>query len=112
MFEKACLIDLDNENPHSSDAGIHAASYGGLWQCVVYGFGGVRMLGGKLRISPSLPKAWSKLSYTILWKGQRLAVTVTKDRVEIVNEKAAAPVQVEIWGKSYSFVEGIQVDRV
>ena len=49
MFRKACGIDLSNENPHSSDAGIHAASCGGLWQCVVYGFGGVRMLGGKLR---------------------------------------------------------------
>ena len=61
MFRKACLIDLDNTNPHSSDAGIHAASYGGLWQCAVQGFGGLRMLGGKLRISPNLPKAWNKL---------------------------------------------------
>lgn len=112
MFRKACLIDLDNENPHSSDAGIHAASYGGLWQCVVYGFGGVRMLGGKLRINPSLPKAWSRLCYTILWKGQRLAVTVTKDAVEIVNEAAAAPVEVEIRGKHYSFIDRIQVDEI
>ena len=73
MFRKACGIDLSNENPHSSDAGIHAASCGGLWQCVVYGFGGVRMLGGKLRISPKLPEAWSALRYTILWQGQKLS---------------------------------------
>ena len=111
MFEKACLIDLDNANPHSSDAGIHAASYGGLWQCVVYGFGGVRMLGGKLRISPSMPKAWSKLSYTILWKGQKLAVTVTPDAVEIVNETRTAPVTLEVWGKEYTFEDSLRVAK-
>ena len=111
MFEKACLIDLDNANPHSSDAGIHAASYGGLWQCVVYGFGGVRMLGGKLRISPSMPKAWSKLSYTILWKGQKLAVTVTPDAVEIVNETHTAPVTLEVWGKEYTFEDSLRVAK-
>lgn len=27
MFRKACLIDLNGANPHSSDADIHAASY-------------------------------------------------------------------------------------
>ena len=54
--EKALLIDLDNRNPHSSDAGLHAASYGGLWQCAVYGFGGLRMLGGRLLLRPALPR--------------------------------------------------------
>lgn len=101
MFQKACGIDLSNDDPHSSDAGIHAASYGGLWQCVVYGFGGVRMLGGKLRIAPKLPEAWSKLCYTILWHGQKLAVTVMKDSVEIVNETGTKSVDLEIHGKHY-----------
>ena len=103
MFRKACLIDLDNANPHSSDAGIHAASYGGLWQCVVQGFGGLRMLGGKLRISPNLPKAWKKLSYPLLWKGQKLAVTVTPGMVEIVNQTGSGPISLEVWGKEYGF---------
>lgn len=103
MFQKACLIDLDNANPHSSDAGIHAASYGGLWQCVVQGFGGLRMLGGKLRISPNLPKAWKKLSYTLLWKGQKLAVTVTPGMVEIVNQTGNMPITLEVWDENHTF---------
>lgn len=111
MFEKACLIDLDNANPHSSDAGIHAASYGGLWQCVVYGFGGVRMLGGNLRISPNMPGAWNKLCYTILWKGQRLAVTVTHDSVELVNETGGVPITVEVWNNVYTFADKLKVIR-
>ncbi len=111
MFRKACLIDLDNANPHSSDAGIHAASYGGLWQCAVYGFGGLRMLGGKLRISPALPRAWNRLRYGIQWKGQRLDVTVTKKSLRIVNETGSAPVSLEVWGKDYSFTRELNVNR-
>ena len=105
MFQKACLIDLDNANPHSSDAGIHAASYGGLWQCVVWGFGGLRMLGGKLRISPNLPAAWKKLCYTLLWKGQKLNVTVTPKIVQITGEKQQEAVTLEVWGQEYDFQE-------
>lgn len=111
MFRKACLIDLDNDNPHSSDAGIHAASYGGLWQCAVCGFGGLRMLGGRLRISPNLPKAWNRLSYTILWKGQRLAVTVTPEQVVLVNETGNAPITLEVWGKEYVFEKKLVVAK-
>lgn len=107
MFQKACLIDLDNANPHSSDAGIHAASYGGLWQCVVWGFGGLRMLGGKLRISPNLPKAWNKLSYTLMWKGQKLTVTVSKGMVEIENQTKTAPITLEVQEKEYTFKEDL-----
>ena len=109
MFRKACLIDLDNANPHSSDAGIHAASYGGLWQCAVQGFGGLRMLGGNLRISPNLPKAWEKLTYTLLWKGQKLAVTVTPDMVEIVNQTGNRLIALEVWGKEYTFESKLTV---
>ena len=111
MFRKACLIDLDNANPHSSDAGIHAASYGGLWQCVVYGFGGLRMLAGRLRINPVLPDAWKKLSYTLLWRGQRLSVTVTPDAVSITNETGAAAVSLEVWGREYTFTDTLTVSR-
>ena len=109
MFRKACGIDLSNENPHSSDAGIHAASCGGLWQCVVYGFGGVRMLGGKLRISPKLPEAWSALRYTILWQGQKLRVTAKHGALEIHNETNTAPVTLEVHGKEYSFIDNLTV---
>lgn len=61
------------------------------------------MLGGKLRISPNLPKAWNKLNYTLMWKGQKLAVTVSPEMVEIVNQTGNAPVSLEVWGEDYTF---------
>ena len=110
MFRKACDIDLSNDDPHSSDAGIHAASYGGLWQCVVYGFGGFRMLDGKIRISPALPDEWESLSYTIMWKGQRLRVDAARDSVAITNETGRDVVSVEVWGSEYTFEDKLNVD--
>ena len=109
MFRKACGIDLSNDDPHSSDAGIHAASYGGLWQCVVYGFGGLRMLGGRLRIAPHLPAAWNSLRYTFNWKGQRLTVNVNRDGVEITNKTGERPVKVLVWDQTYTFVKKLDV---
>ena len=99
LFQKSCAIDL---GPYmgTSDAGIHAASFGGIWQCVVYGFGGVRMLDGKLRIKPRLPANWNKLSYTLYWKGEKLAVTVTNDDVEIQNLTGNKQVELTVRGKT------------
>ncbi|MCC8045921.1 MAG: glycoside hydrolase family 65 protein [Clostridiales bacterium] len=98
LFRQASMIDL-GPFMGSSNMGIHAASFGGVWQCVVYGFGGVRMLGGKLRINPLLPDEWEKLSYTIIWKGQKLAVEVTKDEIVIENLTGNAPVELEVAGQ-------------
>lgn len=105
LYQKASMIDL-GPFMGSSNMGIHAASFGGVWQCVVYGFGGVRMLGGKLRINPLLPDAWKRLTYTIIWKGQKLAVEVTKDEIVIENLTGETPVELEVAGQA-RVLEGI-----
>ena len=51
LFEKACRIDLGDKEMGSSVAGLHAASLGGIWQCVVFGYLGVRQ---KKRCHPDI----------------------------------------------------------
>lgn len=109
MFRKACEIDLGNDNPHSSDSGIHAAACGGLWQCAVYGFGGLRMLGEKLRIAPHLPEAWNRLRYSFCWKGQTISAVITKDAVELTNETGTAPVELEVCGQTCTLEHRLKV---
>ena len=82
LFSRTKRIDLENET-HSSDAGIHAASLGGIWQCCVLGFGGVRICGGRLRIVPHLPKQWEKMSFQVLWQGRRLTISVDHRQVRV-----------------------------
>ena len=97
LFKRSAEIDLGPVMT-TSNAGIHAASFGGVWQGVVYGFGGVRMLGGRLRINPRLPENWSLLRFTLMWKGEKLEVTATKDNVEVRNLTGGKPVEVTVSG--------------
>ena len=93
------MIDL---GPYmgSSNAGVHAASFGGVWQCAIYGFGGLRMLDGKLRICPRLPRGWDRLDYTVNWRGQKLYVAVTKKHISIQNLTGTASVEIEVNGEA------------
>lgn len=109
LFRRASRIDL-GPNMKSSDDGIHAASIGGIWQSVVYGFGGVRMLNGKLRIEPKLPKAWKSLQFTICWQGETLKVTVEKEKLRIENLSKKKELQINVYGKSYIFTDTIEID--
>lgn len=117
FFEKSAQIDLGPVMT-TSDAGIHTASFGGIWQGVVYGFGGLRMLGGKLRIDPMLPKEWGRLVYTLIWQGQTLQVEVAKtggnaaseetdggaaflnQKVTVTNLTGNAPIELELCGET------------
>lgn len=40
MFQAACRIDL-NDQPHTSDEGIHGAALGAVWLTVIFGFAGI-----------------------------------------------------------------------
>lgn len=99
FYRKAAEIDL-GMNMISSDHGIHAAALGGLWQIIVCGFGGIRMVGGKLRIEPKLPKEITKITYPIYWKGNLLEVVATKKTLTVSN-KGAESVVFTHCGKEY-----------
>ena len=95
MFEKASDIDM-GQYMKSSDAGVHTASMGGLWQAVVCGFGGVRMLDGKLRIDTRLPEQWKKLEYSIFWHGYKLDINITKNSISIINENYTEDIELSV----------------
>lgn len=98
FFQAACDIDIGPDMGSSSD-GIHAAAMGGLWQCVVYGFLGLRIVGDDLRVSPNLPKAWNSVSAAIRWRGSELRITCDRGGAHI-ERTAGAPVALIVNGKS------------
>ncbi len=100
LFKKASQIDL-GPNMKSSDHGIHAASLGGVWQIIVCGFAGIRMLGGELRMTPNLPPQISKLQIPIHWKGNPLKLTVEQDNVVIQNN-GTDDIQMVVCGEELS----------
>ncbi|WP_426350402.1 glycoside hydrolase family 65 protein [Alloiococcus sp. CFN-8] len=85
LYKGSATIDL---GPYmkSSDEGIHSASIGGIWQSVVMGFGGVRVIGNTLNINPKLPPSWESLSYPLIWKGNKLNIHVDTKEISIENK--------------------------
>jgi hypothetical glycosyl hydrolase len=108
LFNRASRIDL-GPNMKTSDDGIHSASIGGIWQCVVYGFGGVRMLNGKLRIEPKLPESWHRLEFDIIWQGQRLEVEADESGFTVVNVTGTEPVQFDWNGTTYTVSDQVKI---
>ena len=96
FFEGCGNVDF-GPNMDTSDAGIHTASMGGIWQCAVYGFGGVRVVGEELLISPKLPKVWRSLNFRLIWHGQPLEVSISRESLRVQNH-GTLPVQLLLHG--------------
>lgn len=86
FFEGAAGTDVGS-NLKSCNNGIHSAACGGIWQCAVMGFGGVRIVDGELRIEPKLPAAWNSMEFALNWRGERLKVKIHADKAEIIREE-------------------------
>ncbi|OON97619.1 MAG: hypothetical protein ATN36_02785 [Epulopiscium sp. Nele67-Bin005] len=97
LFSRATMIDISQEM-HSCDDGVHAASYGGVWQCVVYGFAGFRMIGGVLHINPKLPEEITKLKFGFYYLGRRLEIKIENGKVDLKNISGEA-VSIIVGGK-------------
>ncbi len=85
LFRELSEIDL-GPMMNTSDDGVHAASIGGIWKSVVFGFAGIRLVDGKLTINPRLPKNWHRLKFTINWKGQPVTLSITDTLLSVKAE--------------------------
>ena len=73
---EAALMDL-HDVEHNARDGLHVASLGGTWLAFVAGFGGMRDHGETLAFAPRLPDGLTRLTFSILRRGQCLRVDVT-----------------------------------
>lgn len=104
LYSRAAMIDL-GQNMKSSDMGVHSASLGGVWQCTVLGFGGVRLYGKNLRIQPNLPENWERLKASVYWKGQRLQLDITHNTITVTNETKTEAVTILTNGELHTFTD-------
>ncbi|HKY53228.1 MAG TPA: glycoside hydrolase family 65 protein [Anaerolineales bacterium] len=75
-FIRAVRADLRDVRGNAGD-GIHAASAGGTWQSVVFGFGGLRITPEGWTINPRLPQHWKKLAFRFFHRGKIESVEIT-----------------------------------
>ena len=56
-FHSSLFVDLADLHGNTTD-GVHVASTGGVWNALVYGFGGMRDYNGEITFDPRLPDGW------------------------------------------------------
>lgn len=90
-FTRGAFADLANLRGNADD-GIHAASCGGVWQAVVFGFAGLRVADdGSWITRPALPAHWTRVAFTIGLRGVRHRIEVTAPAVVGTGDDGHAP---------------------
>jgi kojibiose phosphorylase len=78
-FERAAFAALRDVRGNVAD-GVHAASCGGVWQAVAFGFAGLKVHDdGSITTHPRLPRGWSRLSFPVEVRGEQRRIDVRAD---------------------------------
>ena len=110
LFKKSSEIDL-GPMMNTSDDGVHAASIGGIWKSAVFGFAGIRLVDGRLRINPRIPKHWHHMKFTIHWQAQPVTLSITKSTTVIKVENKQRIV-FEVYGEMYECDDFIEIQLI
>lgn len=73
LFIYSATVDIDDHKGNVTD-GIHAASCGGTWQAIVFGFAGVHLTQDGVQVKPNLPAHWRRLRFTVRYQGQPIVI--------------------------------------
>jgi kojibiose phosphorylase len=105
-FERSALVDLA-DNQGNTGEGMHIASAGGTWQILVNGFGGLRILGGRVTLTPWLPDDWEGIRFRLRWRGRPIHVSVDHEHVTLLLGGAAGGTeQVVVDGQDVTLTAG------
>jgi trehalose/maltose hydrolase-like predicted phosphorylase len=88
----AARIDLDDLTGTTA-SGVHLATMGGLWQAIVFGFGGVRPCGDVLIVDPHLPAHWRGVDINLCFRGTPLTLHLDRHGVDLRTEGPLALVR-------------------
>ena len=101
---EAAMMDLRDLENNTRD-GVHIASLAGTWIALVDGFGGLRHRDGMVSFAPRLPDGLTRLAFTILLRGRRLRVEVTRTRARYILAEGE-PLEILHHGREVSLVPG------
>ncbi|MFK7782995.1 glycoside hydrolase family 65 protein [Psychroserpens sp.] len=77
FYLRTSRLDLDDYN-HEVEEGLHITSMAGTWMSIVEGFGGMRIIDGKLSFEPKIPEQWKGYSFKVNFRNQIIKVKASK----------------------------------
>ena len=109
FFRKCLVVDI-NENPHDSTDGVHSASLGGIWNCLIFGFAGVHYEKGVLYLTPNLPDQWKTMDFNMYIEGVKIHFTVGKDNITLnCEKKEGRKIRVKTANKEYVLEDSLDI---
>lgn len=100
MYLRTSRLDLDDYNNDTED-GCHITSMAGTWMSVVKGFGGMRVVDGRLSFQPYIPEGWASYSFRVEFRHRVIRVIVSQKGTQIRLE-SGDPLEVVLDGKPVS----------
>jgi trehalose/maltose hydrolase-like predicted phosphorylase len=87
LLRIALTLDLEDRTGTTA-AGLHLATLGGVWQALLFGFAGARVVDGCLHLDPRLPSAWPELELRFLAVGCRVRLRIDRGGVRVWSDGA------------------------
>ncbi|GAB2539346.1 glycoside hydrolase family 65 protein [Brachybacterium huguangmaarense] len=103
-FHQGLYVDLADLHGNTVD-GVHIASAGGVWACLVQGFGGMRHERGEISFDPRLPASWPELTFPLTVRGSRFRVRVRAEEIAFTLEEGDE-LDVTVRGQSVRVIAG------
>ncbi|GEK92085.1 glycoside hydrolase family 65 protein [Alkalibacterium kapii] len=80
-FMDTALMDISDLQSNTKD-GVHAANMGGTWMSMIYGFGGLRLVGDTLHFKPRLPEEWKRITFKVQFRHRVIKVSISKEEAD------------------------------
>lgn len=107
LFSEGSFVDLADLH-HNTRDGVHIASAGGVWNALVYGFGGLRDHGGRISLDPRLPAGWPALRFSFRLAGSRVRAELTANRLWLRLVEGPGG-ELSVRGRTYALVDELTI---
>ena len=84
LYLQTARLDLDDYNNEVSE-GLHITSMAGTWLAIVEGFGGMRIISGRVALHPLIPEQWNSYCFHARFREILFEVKVTGRNIRIIN---------------------------
>ncbi len=107
MFRDALDADLDDTQRGTTGEGIHIGAMAGTVDMLLRGYAGLQARGDTLWFDPRLPAELGRVRFEVFYRGQRVAVDLTADRLRLhLHPCSADPINVGVRGTVTEMVAG------
>jgi maltose phosphorylase len=100
LYLRTSRLDLDDYNKEVCD-GLHITSMAGSWLAIVEGFGGMRILENKIKLTPLIPEEWKSYSFHARFRGILFEVKISANET-LVRNLSDKKLELVIGEKEYS----------